>query len=83
MDRIFVVFQVKLNKRNEEFMRHAFSNEEEAKRFCINFLYNSSTLEDRTNNKIQIDEFPSHTEYSLYTNFYGEITLKIRPIAFN
>lgn len=83
MKEIFVVFQVKLGKCNEEFMRHAFSDEEEAKRFCVNFLYRSSTLEDRTNGKIQIDDFPNYTEYSLYTNFYGELTLRIKKVAFD
>lgn len=80
MKEVFVVNQVKLGKRNEEFHRHAFSNEEEARRYCINFLYNSSTLEDRTNNKIEISDFPSHIEYSLFTSFYGEITLIIRNV---
>lgn len=83
MKEIFVVFQVKLGKRNEEFMRHAFSDEEEANRFCINFLYNSSTLEDRHYNRIQKDEYCNLTEYSLYTNFYGELTLRIKKVAFD
>lgn len=78
MKEIYVVSQVKLGKRNEEFIRHSFTDEEEARRFCINFLYNSSTVEDRTYNNIAIDDFPPYTEYSLYTNFYGEITLRIR-----
>lgn len=77
---IFVVSQVKLGNRKEEFMRHAFSDIEEAKNFCINLLYRSSTMEDRHYNKIQVDDFPQYLEYSLYTNFYGEITLRIRKI---
>ena len=80
MKEIFVVNQVKLGKQNEEFHRHAFSDMEEAERFCINFLYNSSTLEDRHYNKVQIDDFPPYKQYSLYTNFYGEITLRIRKV---
>lgn len=83
MKDIFVVNQVKLGKINEEFHRHAFSDMEEAERFCINVLCNSSTLEDRHYNKIQIDGFASYKQYSLYTNFYGEITLRIRKVAFD
>ena len=78
MKKIFIVSQVKLGKPNEEFTRHAFTNEEEAKNFCINFLYNSSTFEDRTYNKIETRDYCNITEYSLYTNFYGEIVLRIR-----
>ena len=78
MKDIYVVHQVKLGKRNEEFMRHAFTDVEEAKRFCINFLYDSSTLEDRANNKIEVDDYYNYIQYSLFTSFYGEITLRIR-----
>lgn len=78
MKEIYVVFQVKLNKPNEEFMRHAFTSEEEAERFCINFLYRSSTLEDRHNESIQRDVWHYGTEYSLFTSYYGRITLRIK-----
>lgn len=80
MKEIFVVNQVKLGKRNEEFPRYAFSNKEEAERFCDWFIYNNSTLEDRQNDKIHIADYHAYIEYSMYTNFYGELTLRIRKV---
>jgi hypothetical protein len=78
MKEIFIVNQVKLGKRNDEFPRHAFSTIEEADRFCVNFIYTNSTMEDRQNDKININDFYAYIEYSMFTNFYGQLTLRIR-----
>lgn len=80
MKEIFVVNQVKLNNRREEFPRHAFSSMEEAERFCDNFIYSNSTLEDRMNDKINIVDYHAYIEYSMFTNFYGLIELRIRKV---
>lgn len=81
MKEVFVVNQVNLDNRDKEFPKHAFSNIDEAERFCVNFLYSNSTLEDRQNDKIHKDDFYKYIEYSMYTNFYGELTLRIRKVA--
>lgn len=61
---------------------HAFSNIQEAETFCINYLYNNSTLEDRTYNKIEKSEFTGCTEFSLYTSQYGNIDLQIAEVRY-
>ena len=62
---------------------HAFSNMQDAETFCINYLYNNSTLEDRTYNKIEKSEFPSCTEFSLYTSQHGNIDLQIQEVCYD
>lgn len=62
---------------------YAFSSLEKAETFCINYLYNHSTLEDRTYNKIEKIEYTGITEFSLYTNEHGSIDLQISPVSFD
>ncbi len=59
-----------------------FNSEVQASVYCRNYLFDRSTLEDRTNNKIEMSEFDHCTEYSLYTNEYGLITLKVEKIPY-
>lgn len=61
---------------------HAFSNMHEAETFCINHLYNNSTLEDRTYNRIEKSEFTNCTEFSLYTSQHGNIDLQITEVLY-
>ena len=61
---------------------YAFSSMKKAETFCINYLYNHSTLEDRTYNKIEKIEYSSLTEFSLYTNEYGNIDLCISRVNY-
>lgn len=78
MNRIYIVTR---KTRNGNVVERAFSSKEKADVFCKNYLYYKSTLEDRTYNRIQIDEYSGgFIEYSLYTNEFGEITLTVKKI---
>lgn len=80
MDKVYIVLREYNNKIKGYYVYRCFVDEVAAKSFVINFLYQNSTLEDRTYNKINKVEFDNFTEYSLYTNFYGDITLRIQPM---
>ena len=76
MNKIYIVTR---ETRNGNVIERAFSSKEKADVFCKNYLYNKSTLEDRTYNKIQIDKCSfGTTDYSLYTSECGDITLTVK-----
>lgn len=58
---------------------HAFTDESKAKSYATDYIYNRATRED-LESRIQVDEFDRHTEYSLYTTEYGNVTVRIERI---
>lgn len=80
MEKIYAVTKT---TRGGRVTLHAFSSVEKAETFCINYLYNNSTLEDRTYNRIEKSEYTGFTEYSLYTAEHGSIDLGISEVLFD
>ena len=70
--------EVYLVTNSKDYKSKIFKNPKKAERYVYDYLYDNSTLEDRTNQQIQKSEYDHHTEYSLYTTEHGDITVTIK-----
>lgn len=59
---------------------HAFTNQDKAESYAINYIYNRATREDLESH-IQRDEFDRYKEFSLYTTQYGDVTIRVEEIT--
>lgn len=78
----WLVSYIKTYPKRIEIPLHIFTNKYKAINYIVNYFYERSTVEDRQT-KTQIDEYDNHTEYSLYTSQYGNITLRLESVSFN
>lgn len=61
---------------------HAFTNEDKAESYAINYIYNRATRED-LESRIERDEFDRYKEFSLYTTQYGNVTVRVEAVRLN
>lgn len=73
--------EVYIVTNSKDFNSKVFKKPENAKKYVYDYLYENSTLEDRTYQKIQKSEYDNHTEYSLYTSEHGDITVTLKRIS--
>lgn len=76
-DNIKEVYMVSNSK---DYKSKVFKNPKNAEKYVYDYLYENSTLEDRTYQKIQKSEYSHQTEYSLYTSEHGDITVTLKKI---
>ena len=75
--------EVYLVSNSKDYNSKVFKKPENAQKYVYDYLYDNSTFEDRTNQQIQKSEYDHHTEYSLYTTEYGDITVTLKKIPIN
>lgn len=73
--------EVYMVSNSKDYKTKIFKNPENAKKYVYDYLYENSTLEDRTYQKIQKSEYSHQTEYSLYTSEHGDITITLKKIS--
>jgi hypothetical protein len=66
---------------SKDYKSKVFKNPKNAEKYVYDYLYENSTLEDRTYQKIQKSEYSHQTEYSLYTSEHGNITVTLKKIT--
>lgn len=72
--------EVYIVTNSKDYNSKVFKKPENAQKYVYDYLYENSTLEDRTYQKIQKSEYSHQTEYSLYTSEYGDITVTLKRI---
>ena len=72
--------EVYLVTNSKDYNSKVFKKPENAQKYVYDYLYENSTLEDRTYQKIQKSEYSNQTEYSLYTSEHGDITVTLKKI---
>lgn len=72
--------EVYLVTNSKDYNSKVFKKPENAQKYVYDYLYENSTLEDRTYQKIQKSEYSHQTEYSLYTSEHGDITVTVKKI---
>ena len=77
------VKEVYMVSNSKDYKSKIFKNPKNAEKYVYDYLYENSTLEDRTYQKIQKSEYSHQTEYSLYTSKHGDITVTIKKISVN
>ena len=75
--------EVYLVTNSKDYNSKVFKMPENAQKYVYDYLYENSTLEDRTYQKIQKSEYDHQTEYSLYTSEHGDITVTVKKISVN
>ena len=75
--------EVYLVTNSKDYNSKVFRKPKNAQKYVYDYLYDNSTLEDRTNQQIQKSEYDHHTEYSLYTTKHGDITVTFKKISVN
>lgn len=79
MNKVFVVSK---QSRYGTIDLHAFTEKSKAANYAIDYIHRNSTLEDQQE-RIQKEEYSHYTEYYLYTQRYGIITLRVSEITLN
>lgn len=72
--------EVYMVSNSKDYKSKVFKNPKNAEKYVYDYLYDNSTLEDRTYQKIQKSEYSHQTEYSLYTSEHGDITVTLKKI---
>ena len=72
--------EVYMVSNSKDYKSKVFKNPKNAEKYVYDYLYENSTLEDRTYQKIQKSEYSHQTEYSLYTSEHGDITVILKNI---
>lgn len=72
--------EVYMVSNSKDYISKVFKNPKNAEQYVYDYLYENSTLEDRTYQKIQKSEYSHQTEYSLYTSEHGDITVTLKKI---
>ena len=72
--------EVYIVTNSKDYNSRVFKKPENAQKYVYDYLYENSTLEDRTYQKIQKSEYSHQTEYSLYTSEHGDITVTLKKI---
>lgn len=72
--------EVYMVSNSKDYKSKVFKNPKNAEKYVYDYLYENSTLEDRTYQKIQKSEYSHQTEYSLYTSEHGDITVTLKKI---
>lgn len=75
--------EVYLVTNSKDYNSKVFKKPENAQKYVYDYLYENSTLEDRTYQKIQKSEYDNQTEFSLYTSEHGDITVTLKKIFVN
>ena len=72
--------EVYMVSNSKDYKSKVFKNPKNAEKYVYDYLYENSTLEDRTYQKIQKSEYSHQTEYSLYTSEHADITVTLKKI---
>ena len=70
--------EVYMVSNSKDYKSKVFKNPKNAEKYVYDYLYENSTLEDRTYQRIQKSEYSHQTEYSLYTSEHGDITVTLK-----
>lgn len=73
--------EVYIVTNSKDYNSKVFKKPENAQKYVYDYLYENSTLEDRTYQKIKKSEYSHQTEYSLYTSEHGDITVTLKKIT--
>ena len=84
MTDITKIYLVSKPSKSGDVLLQGFESQLDAERYCINYLYDKSTREDRNNsNGVQRTEYSGgYIDFYIYTNEFGNLTLTVKELPF-